>query len=92
MRWKRSLLRVCGLALLGAAGCVHTPPNLKPPPEPEVLASPDDKDKRYCLPCTYPAEVLANDPYKAALRSDGSIPQQQKKATPPGFGGPPPGF
>jgi hypothetical protein len=93
MRWKGSLVRSCGIALLASVGCIHTQPNLKPPPEPEVLASPGENDKRYCQPCVYPPETLANDPYKAQLRSDGSLPpQNQKKTQPPGFGGPPPGF
>ena len=53
------LLYGVGFFMLGVLGCKH-PPELKPPPTPEVLASPGDADKRYTLPCSYPSDVMGD--------------------------------
>jgi hypothetical protein len=91
MRYTRLLLRGLGLVLLGTVGCIHAQPDLKPPPQPDVLACPAAGDKRYCEPCNYPPDQLASDPIKKALQNDGTIPLQAPKKT-PGFGGAPPGM
>jgi hypothetical protein len=65
--------------LLCSCGCRHQP-ELKPPEQPEVLAMPSDRDKRYEQPCSYPSEVLASDPSKR----DGLIPASAKNG--PGAG------
>ena len=59
MREMRMAMLLCGagIMMLGVLGCKH-PPELKPPPTPEVLASPGDNDKRYTLPCSYPGDVM----------------------------------
>jgi hypothetical protein len=74
MRQTRKLLHGTILLFLGLAGCRHQP-ELKPPEQPEVLAMPSDKDKRYAQPCSYPSEVLASDPSKKA---DGLMPAAAK--------------
>jgi hypothetical protein len=54
------------LGTLGVIGCQHRP-ELKPPEEPDVLATPDVRDRRYSEPSQYPESVLASDPAKKAL-------------------------
>jgi hypothetical protein len=86
----RMLMHWVGFILLGVAGCRH-PPELKPQPQPEVLASPGTADQRYTLPCSYPAETLANDPFKAGLNKDGVVPAGAKRGGnmgPANMGGP----
>jgi hypothetical protein len=63
MRQPRMVLHCAGLVLWGVLGCKHQP-ELKPPEQPEILASPSDKDKRFEMPCSYPADTLASDPNK----------------------------
>jgi hypothetical protein len=75
MHGKRTALYLAGMVLGAVFGCKH-PPDLKPPEQPEVLASPGDKDKRYELPCNYPADVLASDPNK---KQDGILPASGKR-------------
>ncbi len=61
MREMRMAMLLCGagIVMLGVLGCKH-PPELKPPPSPEILASPGDDDKRYTLPCSYPSDVMGD--------------------------------
>jgi len=78
-----------GIILLAAAGCKPLP-DLKPPPQPEVLASPGTNDNRYAQPASYPADTLANDPFKAGLK-DGITPAGAKRGGnmgPANMGGP----
>jgi hypothetical protein len=75
MRLKPTVLYLAGLILAVVLGCKHQP-ELKPPEQPEVLASPGDKDKRYELPCSYPPDVLASDPNK---KQDGIMPVGGKR-------------
>lgn len=68
-------MRVARLALFGVValsagllGCVNSQPNLKPPTQPEVLATPGARDKRYGEPGgSYPSYVLSNDEMKQQL-------------------------
>jgi hypothetical protein len=75
MRLKRTVLYLAGMALVVVLGCKHQP-ELKPPDQPEVLASPGDKDKRYDMPTSYPPDVLASDPNK---KQDGIMPAGGKR-------------
>jgi hypothetical protein len=73
---KMRVLYVVATVLLAALGCKH-PPELKPPPQPEVLASPGVNDKRYAQPCSYPGDVLT-DPTKGAMK-DSVVPAAGKR-------------
>jgi hypothetical protein len=74
-----------GIILLASAGC-KTQPDLKPPPQPEVLASPGPNDNRYVQPASYPPDTLANDPFKAGL--NGITPANAKRGGAGGSMGP----
>jgi hypothetical protein len=89
MRRKRMLLSIAGLVAGFIPGCVHHQPDLKPPAQPEVLASPGVNDKRYIQPCTYPAYAMDNDPLKLKTKADGVVPARGPR--PPGMAGMSPG-
>jgi hypothetical protein len=47
--------------LLGLAGCTTPQPNLKPPPQKEVLNVPPADDSRFSNPTPYPKDTLNTD-------------------------------
>jgi hypothetical protein len=73
MRHAGKFLCCLGAIALGVLGCRSPQPNLKPPEGPEVLAKPDDNDKRFSEPTQYPPDVLANDPIKKSLNQQNPI-------------------
>jgi hypothetical protein len=73
MRHAGKFLCCLGAIALGVLGCRSQQPNLKPPEEPEVLATPGPDDKRYSEPSQYPPDVLANDPIKKSLNQQNPI-------------------
>jgi len=83
MRIRRTMLHWAGIVFVALLGCKHQP-ELKPPEQPEVLATPGDNDKRYEQPCCYPPEVLASDPTK---KGDGITPPGSKRGAPMGMSG-----
>jgi hypothetical protein len=80
MRHTGPLLLGLGTILVALAGC-RTQPDLKPPPEPEVLATPGPNDKRYQEPFNYPPEQLASDPVKRSMQG---VNQATSGTRPPG--------
>jgi hypothetical protein len=58
MRITWSRLRWLAGVGLGALGCWTTEPSLKPPPRPEVYATPPQDDGRFSEPIAYPKGTL----------------------------------
>ena len=85
MRRAGRRLLASALAAVFLAGCPRHV-ELRPPDGPEILASPDDKDKRYTLPCSFPTYAFDNDPLRQKNKSDGVIPARGGPR-PPGMTG-----
>jgi hypothetical protein len=70
-----------GSLLLILAGCRHSTPDLRPPPQPDDYALPSEDEKRYAQPYQYPKNN--NDPSLApSSRGGGGL------GTPGAMGGP----
>lgn len=61
MRDKWGLMRGLAAIVLGVAGCTAAQPNLKPPPQKEVLNVPPADDNRFSKPTPYPKDTLNTD-------------------------------
>ena len=87
MRRLRLPLLAAVLISANLAGCFPgRQMNLKPPEEPQVLASPGENDKRYAQPCSYPSYSFDNDPLKQKAKQDAVIPARGGPR-PPAMGG-----
>jgi len=58
-RWVKT--RWLGAILLGLVGCTATQPDLKPPPQKEVMNVPPTDDSRFSDPTPYPKDTLNTD-------------------------------
>jgi len=80
--------RLIGLwLLLAALGCRTMPPELKPPPEAEVLNVPPQEARFETS--IYPREAFANARYDPTKKSDNAVmPAKGMGMGPPGMAGP----
>jgi hypothetical protein len=95
MRWTGVGTRWLGAAVLLAAGCWSTQPQVKPPPRPEEYLVPPDEAK-FSSPIEYPKGTLNTDLQKKS--STGPDPEKfggsggGRMGAGPGMGGGPGGY
>jgi len=61
------------MLLLVVAGCRTTPPNLKPPPQPEEYNKPPENDARYDKPYRYPTNDDPTNPLRKSTVGSGGV-------------------